>query len=110
MKKITVCCLAALLSFSFASSEAFACASSEVSALAAKPKKEYATVVFHVHLHCADCVKKVKENIAFEKGVKDLKVSLEEHTVTVTYDPKKTDEARLKAAIEKLGYEVHGKK
>ena len=34
----------------------------------------------------------------------DLKVSLDEKTVTVTYDPAKTDEATLQKAIEKLGY------
>ena len=38
--------------------------------------------------------------------MKDLSVSLDKKTVTVTYDPAKTDVARLKAAIEKLGYKV----
>ena len=38
------------------------------------------------------------------KGVKNLKVSLEDKTVSVTYDPAKTDEATLKKEIEKLGF------
>lgn len=76
-----------------------------------KPKKKAAVkdVTFVVHLHCENCVKKVEENIAFEKGVKDLKVSLEDQTVAIKYDASKTSEPALKAAIEKLGYPVSGK-
>lgn len=72
-----------------------------------KKAKNICTVTFKVHLHCESCVKKVNENIAFEKGVKDLKVSLEDQTVTIKYDASKTDEAKLANAIEKLGYEIH---
>ena len=67
-------------------------------------KKVVKTVTFSVGLHCQNCVKKVKENISFEKGVKGLDVNLEKKTVTVSYDPSKTDEATLRKAIEKLGY------
>ena len=42
----------------------------------------------------------------FEKGVKKLDVSLENHTVTVTFDPSKTDAGKIAAAIRKLGYET----
>ena len=62
-------------------------------------------MVFHVDgLHCQNCVKKVKENISFEKGVKALEVDLEKKTVTITYVPAKCGEATLRKAIEKLGY------
>lgn len=76
---------------------------------AKKKKGEVKDVVFSVHLHCENCVKKVQENIAFEKGVKDMKVSLEDQTVALKYDASKTSEDALKAAIEKLGYPVSGK-
>lgn len=69
-------------------------------------EKAWKTVVFNVSMHCEKCVKKINDNIAFEKGVKDLSVSLDKKTVTVSYDPSKTDEAKLKAALEKLGYTV----
>ena len=69
-----------------------------------KKTKEVKDVNFNVYLHCEDCIEKVNENIAFEKGVKDLKVSLEDQTVTIKYDAAKTSEEVLKAAIEKLGY------
>lgn len=107
MKKIIVCIIAAFVAFSSAPMcpSAFA----ETSSAAPKPKKEYRTVVYKVHLHCKDCVLKINENIAFERGVKDLEVSLEDQTVKVTYDPKKTDEEKLAAALGRLGYEVTGK-
>ncbi len=81
-------------------------ASASNAGYAGVPKKEVKTVVFKVGLHCQNCVKKVKENISFEKGVKGLEVSLDSKTVTITYDPAKTDVQTLQKAIEKLGYKA----
>lgn len=78
----------------------------EVPGHAARPRKEYSKVVFSVSMHCENCVKKIQENIAFEKGVKALEVSLDRHTVYIEFDPEKTDVETLASAIEKLGYEV----
>ena len=61
-------------------------------------------VVFATSIHCANCGKKVQENIAFEKGVKDLKVDVPSKTVTVVFNDSKTDTLKLKKAINKLGY------
>jgi copper chaperone CopZ len=96
MKKTIILIITALMAFSVS--------------LSAGPKKkaEIKEVTFSVHLHCENCVKKVQENIAFEKGVKGLDVCLGHQTVNVKYDPAKTSEETLKAAIEKLGYEVSG--
>jgi len=70
----------------------------------AQSKKENKTTTFEVDLHCDACVKKVQSNIAFEKGVKDLNISLENKEVTVTYRADKTSPDALKKAFEKLGY------
>lgn len=111
MKRTITIILAAMI----ACSASFAALASDAAEVAAatdkKPKKkgEQKEVTFYVHLHCENCMNKVQENIAFEKGVKDLKVSLEEQTVYVKYDVAKTSEETLKAAIEKLGYPVSGK-
>ncbi len=107
--KPIVIVIAALVAFSapaaFASTSDFAVAAADKKP-EKKAKAEMKEVHFHVHLHCANCVKKVQENIAFEKGVKDLKVSLDDQTVDIKYDASKTSEATLKAAIEALGYPV----
>ena len=96
------CAILCAGSYSARSSEAL---STSVSVQKSKDKARK-TVVFNVSMHCAKCVKKINDNIAFEKGVKDLTVSLDKKTVTVSYDPSKTDEKKLKAALEKLGYTV----
>ncbi len=109
MKKNIILTLAALMTISVSSAVASTIDTTELSVLTdKKPKKkgEIKDVTFNVHLHCADCVKKVQENIAFEKGVKDLDVSLEDQTVAIKYDAAKTSEETLKKAIEKLGYPV----
>lgn len=105
MKKILVTMLLALGALSFNGAPLFA-ASSDPSAIQQSKKKKTETVTFKVGMHCKNCVKKVTDNISFEKGVKDLKVSLEDKTVTITYDPAKTNPETLKKAIEKLGYKV----
>lgn len=107
MKKTIFLLFSAFMAFS---SVAMAADTAEMSAQTVKQSKkakaEIREVTFNVHLHCSSCVKKIQENIAFEKGVKDLKVSLEDQTVYVKYDASKTNEDVLKNAIVKLGVPV----
>lgn len=69
-------------------------------AMWAKDARE--TVVFDVDLHCQGCITKIEKNIAFERGVKDLICNLDDKTVTVVFDPAKTDISRLQAAFAKI--------
>ena len=109
MKIITII-LSALVAFSTVS---YAADYSENTSLAdkkpaKKAKAEIKEVTFNVTLHCNNCVKKVQENISFEKGVKDLHVCLEDQIISVKYDASKTNEETLKNAIIKLGIPVSG--
>jgi len=61
-------------------------------------------VVFTVSMQCQNCEQKIKKNIPFEKGVKDLSTDLDKKLVTIKYSPDKTDKAKLKKSIEKLGF------
>ncbi len=61
-------------------------------------------VTFSVNVHCNNCKKKIENSLPHEKGVKDLKVSVEEKTVWVKYDTEKTNKDLLQKAIVKLGY------
>ena len=77
----------------------------------AKPKKakaEIKDVTFKVHIHCAGCLKKIQENLAYEKGVKDLHICMDDQVIQMKYDSSKTNEETLKKAIVKLGVEVLG--
>ena len=66
-------------------------------------KSERQTVVFDVQLHCQGCIDKIERNIAFERGVKDLRCDLKKRQVTVVFDPQKTDITTLQKAFEKIG-------
>lgn len=50
------------------------------------------------------CEKKIKSNLRYEKGVSAIDVSLEENTITITYNPDKTDDEKLLKAFEKIGF------
>ena len=106
MKRIILLTLTALMTLGMSSAMANEGAAhmAQTEKKAKKAKAEIKEVSFHVHLHCANCVKKVQDNIAFEKGVKDLHVTT--HSIVIKYDVSKTSEEVLKAAIEKLGYKI----
>ena len=70
----------------------------------AKPEKK--TVTFSVEIDCVSCKQKIERNIAYEKGVLNLKVNMKENTVAVTYDATKTSVEKLTDAFKKLGYEA----
>ncbi|MBR1564360.1 MAG: heavy-metal-associated domain-containing protein [Paludibacteraceae bacterium] len=68
----------------------------------AKPKSERAKAVFHVEITCDNCVKNIQNNIVWEKGLKDMQIDKQAETVTLTWDPQKTDTTTLKQAFEKI--------
>lgn len=70
----------------------------------AKPKSKTETVTYVVSMHCKNCVNKITDKISFMKGVKDLKVSLKDKTVTIKYDPAVVQESTLEKTIRDLGY------
>ncbi len=75
-----------------------------------KAKKEVAEVIFTVDLHCADCQKKVEAALPYVKGVKDMKVSLDEKYIWLKYDPAKTSKQVLANELLKMGYQAQEKK
>ncbi len=66
------------------------------------PKKK--TIVIQTNGTCESCQHKIENNIAFEKGVKDVVYDLATSKVTITYNPKKNNESELTTAIKKLGF------
>lgn len=68
--------------------------------------KERITCVIEAEIHCQGCANKIEKNIAFEKGVKALKINLEDQTVTVTFVKGKNTAEDLAKAITKLGYKA----
>ena len=70
--------------------------------VAAVLAKDIRVVIFKVsQMHCENCEKKVKNNMRFEKGVKELSTELKNKTVSITYDAEKTDVKKLQAGFKK---------
>ena len=67
------------------------------------------TVTTQPQMHCANCEKKIKSNIRFVKGTKNIDTSVDEQKVTIVYDSKKADYDDFVAAFRKIGYEIKRK-
>ncbi len=67
--------------------------------------KDYRTVVFKVaQMECENCERKVKNNMKFEKGMKEFSTDLKTKTVTIVYDADKTTVEKLQQAFGKFNY------
>ena len=68
--------------------------------------KDIKTVVLTTipEMHCTGCEQKIKSNIRFEKGVKDIRTNLEDKTVTIVYDADKTSVADIVKGFKKINY------
>ena len=70
--------------------------------------KDIKTVVLKTQpeMHCANCEKKIKDNIRFEKGIKSITTNLKDKTVTVEYDADKTNVPNIINGFKKINYEA----
>ncbi len=57
-------------------------------------------------MNCSHCVNAIKNALSEIVGVKEVKISLEEKTVTVSFDKTIVTIEKIKEAIEEQGYEV----
>lgn len=57
-------------------------------------------------MHCENCEKKIKDNIRFEKGVKEIETNLDDKTVSIKFDADKVSVETLLAAFEKISYKA----
>jgi len=102
MKRITIINLVMLVALTLSANVVLA--DTELKEI--KKKKNEQTIVLEVNLHCHDCVRKIEGNIPYEKGVKDLKVSLEKLECEVTYRGDRTTPEKLIEAFKELGYKA----
>ena len=70
--------------------------------------KDIKTVVFTTspEMHCQSCEKKIKGNLRFEKGIKNIVTDLKTKTVTIQYDADKTNVQNLIKGFKKIKYEA----
>lgn len=72
----------------------------------AKSVSDTLVVTTTPQMHCANCENKIKEGLRFEKGIKDILTNVDKQTVTIVYNPAKTDKQKIVATFPKFGYQA----
>ena len=75
----------------------------------ANTKADTLVVTTNPQMHCENCENKIKSNIRFVKGTKNIDISVKEQKVTIIYDSKKASYKDFVAAFKKIGYEIKKK-
>jgi copper chaperone CopZ len=70
--------------------------------------KDIKTVVVTTEpqMHCDGCETKIKGNLRFEKGVKQIECDIPQQRVTITYDADKTKPETIIKSFSKFGYKA----
>lgn len=55
---------------------------------------------------CGMCKKTIEKDLAYEKGVVSSELDVESKELTVKYNPQKTNPAKIKKAVTKIGYDA----
>ena len=65
-----------------------------------------ACVQIHTSAVCAMCKETLEKAMAFERGVKDSKLNLNNMVLSVWYKPGKTSPALIRKAVSDVGYDA----
>jgi copper chaperone CopZ len=68
------------------------------------PGTKSETIKFKVEMKSSDCQSKVQTGLNKTPGVEKAVADLATKTVTITYDPDKTNKDKLVKAVENMGY------
>lgn len=106
MKKVIV------TTFCFCLFLASAFAQTTDSKAATATQTETATLVVKTEIYCSHCDKcgsckpRVENAVKMKKGVKSVAMNSTDKTITVVYNPTKTDPAAIRQAIAETGYDA----
>ncbi len=67
-----------------------------------------ASVDIHTNAVCGDCKERIESEMIYVKGVRSVKVDLTNENIHVEYKAQKTDPAKLREAVAKIGYLADG--
>lgn len=67
-------------------------------------KDKLAMLDIHTNAVCNDCKERIESEMLYAKGVRSVSVDLDKETIHVEYKAGKTDPAKLREAVAKIGY------
>ncbi len=69
-------------------------------------KDELQTITIKTSAVCDMCKETIEKAMAFEKGVKTSELNVDTKILTVTFNPKKTSDEKIKKAVTFAGYDA----
>ena len=72
----------------------------------AQSSDKYETVSLECDMDCGNCASKVKTQLAYTSGVKDVKPDFVKDVVKVTYKKNKTNVEDLISSLDEIGYKA----
>jgi mercuric ion binding protein len=69
-------------------------------------EKKTDTITIKTSAVCGQCKDRIETGMAFEKGVKDVKLDVDTKMATIIYAASKTTPDQLRRSISKLGYDA----
>jgi mercuric ion binding protein len=64
------------------------------------------SVTIKASVVCGQCKDRIEAGLGYQKGVKDVVVDVEKKTVTVKYNPSKTNPGQIRTELSKIGYDA----
>ncbi len=61
-------------------------------------------LTIHTNAVCDMCRETIEKELIYEKGVRMVTLDLDSNVIRVKIDPKRTDVAKVRVAVTKLGY------
>ncbi len=105
MKKLVSVFALVASAFVFAPATSFACGGDEPHADKDAAPESATHATFAVEkMSCGDCASKIQKAVKAMDGVYTVNVSFKKARVSVAFDAKSTSAAKIRKAIEKLGY------
>lgn len=72
----------------------------------AQDNGKWQTLTIKTSATCGMCKETIETALAYEKGIKKSVLDVKSQTVTVTYNPAKTNPDKIRTAISKAGYDA----
>lgn len=70
----------------------------------AQDNAKFASLDIHTNAVCNDCKHRIESEMLYAKGVQSVTVDLKKENIHIEYKAKKTDPAKLREAVSKIGY------
>lgn len=64
------------------------------------------TMMIKTSAVCETCKENIEKYLSYEKGIRSSQLDVESKMLTVVYDPKKTEPAKIRQAVTKSGYDA----